>query len=528
MFAGLARAAVQVPGWFGDGMVLQAGDERGQRAALSGRAGAHERVSISGGAGTYSTVADAAGVWLVELAPQAANVIVNITLQGEDGPAITAHDVIFGDVYFCGGQSNMVFPLKLTMNATAEIETIEDPMFENFRFFTTPSVYAAEPQWNFSKGAKWVTARAAKSYVKGFSAVCYMTVRNIALLHTKSRAMGLIQSAWSGTRIEAWASAEALNASGFAGVIPEQGYKNANNKSALYNGMVAPWEPFVLRGAIWYQGEANGNEVSSGKLPGVDATAYYKAMLTSMVADWRARKGEHFDWLEMQLAPSVAAGTPVEAQLATGWMEIRLAQQEFVDIVDTGSSGIAVGMDLGGSSAWGIGHPPNKNEMARRLALQAVHVFYNVSARLPELVTGAGGEDGLTTWAGPHFSKLQAGKDGSGLLVEFDEGSTVGGLRLRDVKALNIDGSSNDCTRCCDGAPPFDVTFDGQNWTTVSRNNTVIDGSSVRLMVNAAEVQGVRYAWLNYVECVLENGDQLPATPFVQSLPAVSNALFFA
>ena len=58
-----------------------------------------------------------------------------ITVTGEDGPAVVAHNVSSGDVFFCSGQSNMVFPMSLTINATDEIATLAS--YPQFRFFFT-------------------------------------------------------------------------------------------------------------------------------------------------------------------------------------------------------------------------------------------------------------------------------------------------------------------------------------------------------------------------------------------------------
>ena len=46
--------------------------------------------------------------------------------------------------------------------------------------------------------------------------------------------------------------------------------------------------------------------------------------------------------------------------------------------------------------------------------------------------------------------------------------SAGGGLALRDVKAVNIDGSRNDCVQCCAKAPPFELSADGgKTWLRV-------------------------------------------------------------
>ena len=66
--------------------------------------------------------------------------------------------------------------------------------------------------------------------------------------------MALIQSAWGGTRIEAWMSSESIQSTGkFAHVVPKR--SGPNSASVLYNAMVAPWNKFAVRAALWYQGE---------------------------------------------------------------------------------------------------------------------------------------------------------------------------------------------------------------------------------------------------------------------------------
>lgn len=69
-------------------------------------------------------------------------------------------------------------------------------------------------------------------------------------------------------------------------------------------------------------------------------------------------------------------------------MQIRLAEAETSPHSGglTDISGVAVALDCGGKSAWGWDHPPNKNEIARRLALQTVHAAFAVQGRIPNAV----------------------------------------------------------------------------------------------------------------------------------------------
>ena len=63
---------------------------------------------------------------------------------------------------------------------------------------------------------------------------------------------------------------------------------------------------------------------------------------------------------------------------------IRLAEQQVSPHTHglTDISGVPVTIDLGGKSAWGYDHPPNKNEISRRLALQTVHAAFGVQGRM--------------------------------------------------------------------------------------------------------------------------------------------------
>merc|ERR1719265_19127 len=129
-------------------MVLQTQAEYGARSFLNGIANPGETVTVSGSAGSYSTVANHNGEWTVMINPGQPHGIGTITVQGEDGDSVTASNVTSGDVFFCSGQSNMVFPMKLAFNADDEIATLAQ--FPNFRFFMTGRDYNDEPQWNFA------------------------------------------------------------------------------------------------------------------------------------------------------------------------------------------------------------------------------------------------------------------------------------------------------------------------------------------------------------------------------------------
>jgi len=286
------------------------------RSFLNGKAkpSEHVTVQIGGGlGGAYPTIADADGDWII----QANHAHGTVTVHGEDGPTLTAHNVSSGDVFFCSGQSNMVFPTKFTLNASAEIATLAN--YPQFRFFATARDYASTPQFDLKMSGphwacdakpcnQWLTTEMAlkvqpgklpksplpNTFIANFSAVCFMTVRDIAKMHTcktgqckpgrPGRPMALIQSAWGGTRVEAWMPTAAIEAAAQK-VAPPNVFmppkkKEQNNVSVLYNAMVAPWDKFAVRASIWYQGKPGVAEAADA-----DALPAAPCLLPAACAD---------------------------------------------------------------------------------------------------------------------------------------------------------------------------------------------------------------------------------------------------
>ena len=105
------------------------------------------------------------------------------------------------------------------------------------------------------------------------------------------------------------------------------------------------------------------------------------------------------------------------------------------------------------------------------------------------------------------------------LRLSFED-FTAEGLALKDVLSTNPDGTTNNCSArdaklpsCCAHMPPFEV-YSGTSWTRVPHDQIAVSGSSVKLTTSAPPTK-VRYAWADYVDCILVNSDGLPAGPFV-------------
>lgn len=123
--------------------------------------------------------------------------------------------------------------------------------------------------------------------------------------------------------------------------------------TALYNGMISPLAPFSLAGVIWYQGESNTGD-----------PAMYRTLLPLLVRNWRSAfrlRDLPFDFVQI---------APYEYGPATQSALLREAQFLTVGVKNTG---MAVTLDIG--KATDI-HPPNKQEVGRRLALLALANTY--------------------------------------------------------------------------------------------------------------------------------------------------------
>jgi sialate O-acetylesterase len=153
-----AAATVQLPKWFGNGMVLQTSDSGGPPAFLAGRTvPPGEKVSITGDAGEHTVTSEAGtGRWKVTLGKSSgwknAGTGMTITVQGATGAPAVATGALAGDVFFCSGQSNMLFSLHQAINYTAEAATLAS--YPNFRFFMANRALNSTAQFDLTTDDK--------------------------------------------------------------------------------------------------------------------------------------------------------------------------------------------------------------------------------------------------------------------------------------------------------------------------------------------------------------------------------------
>ena len=479
--------AVRLPSIFTDHMVLQ----RDKAVPVWGKAAPGEEVTVEFAGQKKTTKADAGGKWMVKLDPMPANAEPQVLKAGN----VSVQDVLVGEVWLASGQSNMEWEMQMKPDSKADIPNTTHP---NLRLIEVPKTTALTPQDDVP--AKW--ERSSPESAATFSAIGYYF--GLKLHEELKVPVGIVLSAWGGTRIEPWTSIEGFEAvpelkSFVADVrakLPgsaayraahekhlaavtqwQQAVKTALEKkqpvpampgqpqsltagagtpTALYNAMIHPLVPFAIRGAIWYQGESNHNE-------GFVYTDKKKALLAS----WRSVfQQPELPFYFVQIAPFQYGNEEPEI-LAQFWQ----AQRKCLDIPHTG---MAVISDIGEVPDI---HPAKKKEVARRLSLWALSQTYGRSEIDPN---------------GPLYASHSI--EGAAIRVKFDH--ATGGLAARDGKALTH----------------FEIAGrDGLFQPAEAK----IDGDSVVLTsAKVPQPRRARFAWSKLAIANLMNKDGLPATAF--------------
>jgi sialate O-acetylesterase len=249
---------------------------------------------------------------------------------------------------------------------------------------------------------------------------------------------------------------------------PRAPWHTAAGLATLYNGMIAPIGGYGFRGVLWYQGESNTFEAAA-----------YEHLLAALISDWRRRFNAELPWLNVQLAGYGPAPTqPAES----GWAQLREVQRRHAE--RSARYGFASAVDIG--DRYDI-HPPNKQELGRRLAWLARHLVY--------------GESGLSP-SGPQ--PVSAQREGDVVVVTFTD--------ITD--ALVAYGAEQPIGfELCEAAAE---SADDANSSPVCRYASAsIDGNSVRLRAaNAGAASRVRHGWADSPIITLFDGAGLPAQPF--------------
>jgi len=230
-----------------------------------------------------------------------------------------------------------------------------------------------------------------------------------------------------------------------------------NYHALLYNAMINPVIPYGIKGFLWYQGEAN------------DSVAYnYRKLFPMLITDWRQRWGQgDLPFLYVQLANfKKTKAFPSESE----WAELREAQTLTLAQPNTAMACI---IDIGDANSI---HPSNKQEVGRRLALNADKLVY---------------KQNCIAW-GPLYKSFR--KEGNRIRISFsDIGGGLVSKNTKEITGFAIAGK--------------DKQF---YWAkaTISGNDVLVYCDKV------SEPEAVRYAWADNPDCSLINSAGLPAIPF--------------
>ncbi len=327
---------------FGDNMVLQ----RGKPNTIWGWAKPGEEVRVTIADHTVKTVTRDDGRWSVVIQPPAPGGPYTLVI---DGPQhVEFHDVLVGDVWLCGGQSNMEMGLGQARNGSEEVKAADHPRIRLFVVKQqTARTPAAVPQGSW----KICSPQNVGEGWSGFSAVAYFFGRR--LQQDLDVPIGLVEDCSGGTPAEAWTSAETLRSLGMS----DTG-SGPNTPVVLYNGMIAPVAPLAISGVIWYQGESNA-----------DRAAQYRKLLPAMISDWRKAFGQGD--LPFYIVSLAAYMEHKDTPGDDSWAELRAAHDFVANTVT--NSGLAVTIDVGDARDV---HPKDKKEVGERLALVALAKHY--------------------------------------------------------------------------------------------------------------------------------------------------------
>ncbi|MGJ8658343.1 MAG: sialate O-acetylesterase [Cellulophaga fucicola] len=428
---------------FQNNMVLQ----RNAPIAVFGKAETEKSVTVTFKNKTYNTKVKN-GNWKVYLDKSEAGGPFELSINGKN--EITLSNVLVGEVWLCSGQSNMEMPVKgnIGQPVIGSNLAILNSANTQIRLFEVGKKAAAEPLDNCE--GTWKTA--TPESVKDFSAVAYFYGK--MLQENLNVPIGLINSSWGGTPAEAWTPNEIIKTE----LKEFSHWKSDMSKpqklpSLLYNGMIHPLESYTIKGAIWYQGEANKTYHQS-----------YTKLFSAMIGSWRSRWNQgDFPFYFVQIAPLSWGGDD----------QAFLREKQLKTMLTVPNTGMVVTLDLGEKENI---HPAEKQKVGQRLALWALAKTYNFKG---------------IEFSGPIYKSMKV--VGNKASVQFNyapNGVANFGKKMSGFKVAGEDR----------------IFYDAQA--------KIVKG---QLEVFSKEVQtpiAVRYGWSAWVDGSLFNTAGLPASSF--------------
>ena len=494
---GTTMAELSVPSVFSDHMVLQ----RGKPLPVWGWADPGEKITVHFNSLEITTTTSPEGRWEAFLPEcQTSNIGKDLTIQSSSGEQFVIRDVLVGDVWILAGQSNMGWSVK----QSAEAAAAKNANYPWLRAFSQlPYQGASDQPTKDVTGGRW--AECTPATAENFSAVGFFFAEALHAKRTDQVPIALIHTAMGGTAIESWIDLPSLesNPSGKIGAdfyrkaaatyeskksqwllakaawqkladqakaenhplpaLPPElakepdGVKPHMLPAALYNGKVAPLQPFAACGVLWYQGEGNASDSA--------AAERYGDLLPLLIERWRQ------GWRQTELSFIIIQLPGFGGNEWADWPTLRAHQAATVQ--RTANTALVVTLDLG--SEHDI-HPVRKQAVGERAALAALKLV----DRQPNIIA-----------EGPRF--LEATREAGQVRLRFQH---TGALITSDKEApqgLELAGA--------DGIySPVPAR--------IEKDMLVVDS------VPASPVT-LRYAWKNWPLENIRDGSGLPLAPFL-------------
>lgn len=298
-------AALSLHGLFTDHMVLQRGranpvwgsDAPRQEIVCTVESAQQQRLV------EIRTTVGADGQWRVECPELAVGGPYRLRLKGTT--EVIVEDVLVGDVWVASGQSNMEWPLARTKGSEGDVAKADLP---TLRVVKVARRASSNPEADVS--TQWAVSSPAVA--ANFSAVGFYFAREIQ--QRTHVPIGIIDSSWGGTRVEAWVSQEALRPV-WPGVSEElKSLTDSSEKRtqvlAEYREKSLAWERKVFPIDTGDEGSANG---WAGL--GFDDTAW-RAMTLPAVMQTQGFEGNGAVWFRRKVeVPAAWAGKDLTLNL---------------------------------------------------------------------------------------------------------------------------------------------------------------------------------------------------------------------
>ncbi len=396
--------------------------------------------------------------------------------------AVTFEDILVGDVYLIGGQSNAELNLGPCMVLTPSVEFDGN---DNFRLFAQTQAYVAEHKEEFCGTPQpdiinpdWCWKRPDREASLAFSAMGWYMARE--LQKYIDIPVGLVMMAAGGACLSELLPVELAHGQGYmsGANVPEGGY---------YNTLIHPLEGLSFRAQIFFQGESEGIWRERAEK--------YDYELTLLVTDERARFGRQFPFYNVQLSDYREEGEQYFPFLDM----IRVRQFDALSLIS--DSTLTVDMDLGAPADHpDFAHSPRKLELGERLAKLILAKEYGIG-RLAEVQSPR-----------PYAASLS--EDRTKVIVEFtdvDSGLIVSGHNPADSNGMEVQGFS---LGDYDRRTPATATL-------FTRHSVVVE---VPEDIDPAALAHVSYAYTCHItpeNADLRGGNNLPAPAFSVKITGV-------